>query len=310
MLSNVPVECPGALLAKAKRAGPIAVAIADAGSPLVMSSARLAWNEGILTPVFVGDAVAIRKTAAEIGWNIADFRSVTADGEAGAAATSVALARSREVDAIMKGDVHTDVLLRAVLNRDAGLRDGKFLSHVFHMTLPGSDNALCITDAVLNVLPSLEQKRGIARNAIALLHGIGYAEPRVAVLSATEASSAAMPSSLDAAALAGEAGEGAFAGAVVDGPLAFDLAVSREAARIKGVDRPVAGNTDVLLVPNIETGNALFKMMVHFMSAAAAGIVLGAKVPVLLTSRADPAAARLASVALAAAYLQPTAHAK
>ena len=176
------------------------------------------------------------------------------------------------------------------------------MSHVFHMTVPGSDRALCITDAVLNVLPTAKQKAEIARNAVSLVLAIGYEKPKVALLSASETASSAMPSSLDAAELAQQADQGSFPNATVEGPMAFDLAVSEEAARIKEFSSVVAGNADILLVPNIETGNALFKMMVHFMSAAAAGIVLGAKVPIVLTSRADPVAARLASLALACIY--------
>ena len=170
------------------------------------------------------------------------------------------------------------------------------------MTVPASDKVICITDAVINVAPSIAIKLDIARNATALLHALGNKQPNIAVLSATEVATAAIPSSVDAASVTREAEAGAVPGAMVYGPLAFDNAVSIEAAKLKGITSPVAGNADVLLVPNIETGNALFKQMVYYMSAAAAGVVLGAKVPIILTSRADPAAARLAGTALASIY--------
>ena len=304
MLSKVPVECPAFLLTKAKQAPPMIVAVANAGSELALSSAKIAYEEEILVPILVGEVSVIRDVSHKIGWDISRFHIESAMTESQAAETAVGLAKTGQADAIMKGDVHTDVLMRAVLNRDSGLRTGNLLSHVFHMTLPGSDQSLCITDAVLNVLPTLEQKLDIAKNAIALLHALGNLNPRIALLSASETQSATMPSTLDAAEIMRQVAKGELADAIVDGPLAFDLAVSVGAARIKGVTSPVAGQADVLLVPNIETGNALFKMMAHFMSAAAAGIVLGAKVPIMLTSRADPVAARLASAALTAVFVK------
>ena len=205
----------------------------------------------------------------------------------------------------MKGHLHTGTLMRAVLNREKGLRTEHCLSHVFHMTLPGGDMPLCITDAAINVLPNIEQKLHIARNAIELLHALGNSNPKVALLSGSEVVTPSMPSSVEAAEIAKRASSIGWDDAIVDGPLAFDLAVSPQAAAAKGITSPVAGEADVILVPNLETGNALFKLMVHFMSATAAGIVLGAKVPLVLTSRADPAAAGLASAALAAIVSQP-----
>ncbi len=304
MLSAVPVECPPALLTRARQYAPLGVAIANATTPLAIQSAHDAHRLGFVEPVFVGRPADIQRAADDIGWNIEEHRIEAASGEAQAAVVATKLAANGEVGAIMKGQMHTATLMRAVIDRDAGLRGGRLMSHVFHMTLPGNDKALCITDAVLNVLPSVPQKVQIAKNAVALLHALGYTMPKVAVLSATETPSTAMPSSVEAAEVERLAERGAIPNAIVEGPLAFDLAVSEEAARIKGVNSPVAGKADVLLVPNIETGNALFKMMVNFMSAAAAGIVLGAKVPIVLTSRSDPVAARLASLALAAIYVQ------
>lgn len=302
MLSEAPVECPQSLLTRAQHHPRVSTAVVGAAGKLPLESARLAQQNGLIEPVLVGDPNAISACAKEIGWEISALRIVAAGDEVEAAATAVSLARSGEVQSLMKGDLHTDHLLRAVLNRDTGLRTDRRLSHVFHMTLPGSDEALCITDGAINVAPSLQDKINIALNAIDLLHALGNAEPRIALLSATEQETATMPSSVDAAELVRRAAAGEIPGALVDGPFAFDNAVSVEAARVKGITSPVAGHADVLLVPNIETGNALFKQMVYFMSAAAAGIVLGATVPITLTSRADPPAARLASAALAAIY--------
>ncbi|MFK8031871.1 MAG: bifunctional enoyl-CoA hydratase/phosphate acetyltransferase [Gammaproteobacteria bacterium] len=302
MLSTDPVEVPKALLAQAQSKPAVVAAVANAGSEIVMESAQAASAKGLMTPVLVGDPDAIKRKAKDLRWDLNDVRIERVSGEQQAAECAVALARNDEVSAIIKGDVHTDVLLRAVLNREFGLRTPSLLSHVFHMTVPGSDRPLCITDAVLNVDPTLEQKQHILDNAVSLLHALGNSCPRIALLSATETPTEAMPSSLEAAQLCERAFQKKRADALIDGPLAFDLAVSTQAARTKHVDGGVAGQADVILVPNIETGNALFKMMVYFRSAAAAGIVLGAKVPVMLTSRADPLAARVASAALTSVY--------
>lgn len=299
MLSSTPIECPQYLLDKASALAPAPTAIVNAGAQLPMESAKEAFEKGLIEPVLVGDVAVINAIAKTLAWDISELRVVAADGEVAAAQTSVALARGGEVNSLMKGNLHTDNLLRAVINRDTGLRTGTRLSHVFHMTLPGSDAAICITDAAINVLPPVSVKLDIARNVTALMHALGNKEPKIAVLSATEVATESVPSSMEAAEIVKEAQNGAVPGAIVDGPFAFDNAVSSEAAKIKGINSPVAGCADVLLVPNIEAGNVLFKQMVYFMSAAAAGIVMGAKVPIVLTSRADPVAARLASAALA-----------
>lgn len=304
MLSSLPFECPPELLDKARRGPPTPTALVGAGGRLALESARQAREAGLIEPCLVGDADDIAAAARAIGWNIADLRVVPADGETKAAETAVALARGREVAALMKGQVHTDALMRAVVNREAGLRAGRRISHVFHMTAPGRAGALCITDAAVNVAPNVAARMDILANAVGLFHALGNPEPRVAVLSATETPTAAMPSSQDAAEIVRRAARGEVPGALVDGPLALDVAVSPEAAAVKGVDSPVAGQADILLVPNIETGNALFKAMVYFMSATAAGLVLGARVPITLTSRADPPEARLAATALAAIAAQ------
>ena len=190
--------------------------------------------------------------------------------------------------------------MRAILERETGLRTDRRTSHVFHMTIPRSDKVLYITDAAINVAPNVDIKMDILQNAIDMVRPLGITEPHVAILSGTEVVNPSMPSSVEAAEVVKRANNGEVTGAIIDGPLAFDNAVSREAAKIKGIDSPVAGNTDVILVPNLESGNILFKQMVYFMSATAAGVVMGAQVPVVLTSRADPPEARFASTAVAA----------
>ena len=300
MLSRIPFVCPDDLLAKARAATAVATAVVGAGNAVAIESARRATEEGLIVPTLVGAREAIEAAARAVDWDIAGIRIVEADGEPATARAAVALARSGEVAALMKGQVHTDALLRAVVDRELGLRTGRRLSHIFHMTAPERDGAICITDAAVNVRPDVGQMIDIVNNAVGLLHALGNAEPRVAALSGTEQETTAMPSSIDAAEVARRAQAGEVSGAVVEGPFALDNAVSPEAAAIKGIDGPVAGRADLLLVPNIETGNALFKAMVYFMSATAAGLVLGARVPIVLTSRADPPEARLAATALAA----------
>jgi len=237
-----------------------------------------------------------------LGWNIAEFELVPANGEADAAAKAVACVHQGKAQLLMKGDLHTDVLIRALLNREMGLRTGERLSHFFHMTVPNSERVLCITDAVVNVQPDTKTQLSILRGATSVMHALGNAKPRIALLSATEVPTNAMPSSVGAKHLLEAMLPQDHAAARVFGPLAFDGAVSPEAAKIKLIEDPVAGHADVLLVPNIETGNAIFKQLVYFNAATAAGVLLGAKVPVMLTSRADPPAARLASAALAVVY--------
>ena len=299
MLSTRPFECPPALLELAREKPAVVTAVANAGSTLALESARLAVEAGLIVPILVGDKSEIARAADEITWDISEFDVVDANDEAEAALTAAKLCGDGAAGALMKGHVHTDAFMMAILNRDSGLRTGRRLTHVFHMTVPDTEKALLITDAAVNIAPDMETKFEAIRNAVALAHALGIDKPRVAILSGSEEPTERMPSSMDAAALA-ERAAAKLSGALVHGPLAFDNAVSPGAARIKGIDHPVAGNADILLAPNIETGNALFKMMVYFMSACAAGIVLGAKVPAILTSRADPPEARLASAAIAA----------
>ena len=227
------------------------------------------------------------------------MRIVDSASEGPSADTAAQLASKGEVAAIMKGQIHTDSLMRAVLARENDLRTERRVSHVFHMTVPGSDKALMITDGAVNVAPNERTLLDITYNAVGLAHALGYEMPKVAMLSGSESVLESMPSTGLARRIVERANAGEITGAYVDGPFAFDNAVSPAAARMKGIDSPVAGHADILVVPNIEMGNGLFKMMVYFRSALAAGIVLGAKVPVVLTSRADPPEARLAACAIA-----------
>lgn len=302
MLSTVPFECPSWLLDRARETPSLRTAIVNAGTRLSMESARVAVDQDLLTPVFVGAAREIADAAAEIDWDIRDFEIVDADDEQEAASRSVELARNDKVDALMKGHVHTDVLMRKVVDRKHGVRLRQRPSHIFYMTIPGNNKPLCITDAVINVAPRVRQKMDIAINAAGLLRATGIAKPKIALLSATEVPQPQLPSSMEAAEVAARARNGEISGATVDGPLSLDIAVSAKAAKLKGVASPVAGCADVLLVPNIDAGNMLFKQMVYFMNATAAGLVVGVKVPITLTSRADPPEARLASAALASIY--------
>jgi len=300
MLSTQAFEVPAAQIAAAAKGPSKRAAVAGAESGVALTSARNAQEAGLIDPVLVGDEAAIRAAAEKISWDLDDVEIVDAGDEAETSSTAVGLAHSGEVQLLMKGSVHTDALMRAVVDRDNGLRTERRMSHVFQMTFPGSERALYITDGALNVAPGVELRVDITRNAVDMLHRIGTAVPKVAILSATEVATPSVPSSVDAAEIAALAQGGAVEGAIVEGPLSLDLAVSPEAVAVKGLNSEVAGYADLIVVPNIETGNALFKTLVYFRSATAAGLVLGAKVPIVLTSRADPPEARLAAAALAA----------
>ncbi len=300
MLSQKPYQIPPYLLHKCAGQDAVTTAVAGADHPVAMESARQAVEHDLISPVFVGDQAIIQSIADDMAWDISKFRIVHAPGEDKSPAAAVALARGKEVAALMKGQVHTDALMGAVVKRETGLRTGRRLSHIFHMTIPDRDRVLMITDGAVNVSPNVDTKIHIIQNSVDLAHALGNELPKVALLSGTESVITAMPSSVDAAEAVKRANNNEIDGAIVDGPFAFDNAISPEAAQLKGVDSPVAGKADILVVPNIETGNGLFKMMAYFMSATAAGIVMGAQVPIMLTSRADPPEARVASAALAA----------
>ena len=298
-LSQREARCPRSLLKRAASAEPVTTAIIGAGHPLALKSAREAQNAGIIQPLLVGDAKAIGQAAKEIDWDIEDLQIVEGASEERSAKEGAALARSGAVQMVMKGHIHSDTFMRPLLAKDTGIRGQQRLSHVFHMTLPDTDEAIMLTDCAVNVAPNIPTRLAIIENAVALAHKLGQQRPRVALLGASETVSNAMPVTGQCQEITAHFGATDLQ-ADVFGPLAFDNIVSVAAARMKGIEHPVAGSADIVVVPTIEAGNALFKMMVYFMSACAGGIVLGGSVPVLLTSRADPPAARLASAALGA----------
>ena len=302
MLSQLTPVCPQPLLNQAQALPAMVTAVVNAGSELALESAKLAFEAGIIVPILVGNIAAIQKAAQAIDWNIDQFELIASESEEDSAANAVQCVHQGTAKLLMKGNLHTDVLIRALLNKEYGLRTGERLSHLFHMSVPGSDRVLCITDAVVNVSPDTKTQLSILRGATDVMHALGILKPKVALLSATEVVTQAMPSSIAAKELLAAMSDQDHQAADVFGPLAFDGAMSPEAAKIKGITHSVAGHADVLLVPNIETGNAIFKQLVYFNGATAAGVLMGAKVPVMLTSRADPPAARLASAALAVVY--------
>ncbi len=253
---------------------------------------------GLIDPILVGPADKIRAVAKAEGVDLSSYRIVSAEHSHAAAEKAVALVRSGEGEALMKGSLHTDALMSAVVSSANGLRTSRRISHVFVMDVPSCPRALAITDAAINIVPTLEDKMHIAQNAIDLAHVLGVAKPKVAILSAVEAINPKIPSTIEAAALCKMADRGQITGAVLDGPLAFDNAISEEAAKTKKISSPVAGKADILLVPDLEAGNMLAKQLQYLAGADAAGIVLGARVPIVLTSRADTVRTRLASIAV------------
>jgi phosphate acetyltransferase len=266
---------------------------------VALAGALEAARAGLIEPILVGDARAIAALASHVGADLSKARIVDAHDDADAARKAVALCRSGEALGLMKGSLHTDVLMHAVIDPQTGLRTSRRVSHVFVIDAPAYPRPLLVTDAAINIYPTLEDKVDIAKNAIELAHALDVPKPNVAILSAVETVSSKITSTLDAAALCKMADRKQITGAVLDGPLAFDTAVSAEAAAIKGLVSPVAGVADVLLVPDLESGNMLAKQLEYLGGAEMAGVVLGARVPVVLTSRSDSARARLASCAVA-----------
>ena len=279
---------------------PVPTAVAHPCSPGALEGATDAAEMGIIVPILVGPKARIVATAAAAGIDISTYEIVDAAHSHDAAEKAVALVREGRAMALMKGSLHTDELLAAVVQRDTGLRTERRLSHCFLMDVPGHDNVLTITDAAINIFPTLEDKVDIVQNAIDLSHAMGNDAPRVAILSAMETVNPKVPSTVEAAALCKMADRGQITGGLLDGPLAFDNAISPEAAAIKGIGGPVAGHADILVVPDLEAGNMLAKSLSFLMNADSAGIVLGARVPIVLTSRADSVQSRLASCAVAA----------
>ena len=298
MLSKKEIICPENLLKIAKMKGPINVVIVNAGKTLAMESSKQAVDEGLVNPIFVGDKPIIEKIAKDIGWDISKYEILHEPVENNTALIAAKLASEGKVKILVKGHIHTDILMKAVLKRDLNLMGKKRLSHIWYMTLDKNDNPFIITDGALNVLPKLETKMHILKNSVDFAKRIGIKRPKVSILSATEETIESVPSSIEAKNLTDRANKEGIE-ADVFGPMAFDNSVSKQAAQIKGIKNSVAGKTDILLVPNVESGNALVKMMIYFMGACAAGVVVGGKVPVVITSRADSNPARIASIAAA-----------
>jgi phosphate acetyltransferase len=288
-----------ALLAKAVGQPPVPIAVVHPCDANALGAAVEAAHAGLVVPILVGPQAKIRTAAQAASVDISRFRLVDTPHSHAAADRAVALVRDGEAAMLMKGSLHTDELMHAVLAPDSGLRTGRRLSHVYMMDVPTYPKPLLVTDTAVNIAPDLEQKRDIVQNAIDLAHVMGIETPRVALLSAVETVNPAIRSTLDAAALCKMADRGQISGALVDGPLAFDNAVSPAAAQEKGIVSPVAGQADILVVPDLEAGNMLAKQLIFLAGADAAGVVLGARVPIILTSRADTERTRLASCAVA-----------
>ncbi|WP_250454496.1 phosphate acetyltransferase [Caballeronia sp. ATUFL_M2_KS44] len=287
------------LIAICQTLPPLKTAIAHPCDRTSLESAVEAAAMGLIEPLLAGPRERIREVAEEFGLNIAGFPIVDAPHSHAAAQRAVELVREAKAEALMKGSLHTDELMAAVVAREGGLRTARRVSHCFIMDVPGHENVLIITDAAINIAPTLADKVDILQNAIDLGHAVRMAEVRVAILSAMETVNPKVPSTLEAAALCKMVDRHQITGALVDGPLALDNAIDPEAARTKKIDSPVAGRANVLLVPDLEAGNMLAKSLSFLAGADAAGIVLGARVPIILTSRADTLQSRLASCAVA-----------
>jgi len=287
------------IISNAHVRAPIRVAVVHPCSPESVAAAIEAKDEGLIIPILIGPETKIQAAAKSANASLSDIEIISTEHSHAAAELAVKMASQGKVDAIMKGSLHTDELLSAVLSHDSGLRTERRISHAYIMDVPAYPKPLVITDAAINITPNLDEKRDICQNAIDLMQALGVPKPLVAVIAAVETVNAQMPATLDAAALTVMASRGQITGGIVDGPLAFDNAINLNAAQIKGIQSPVAGQADILLVPNLEAGNMLAKQLLYFADADAAGIVLGARMPIILTSRSDSLRVRLASVAVA-----------
>ena len=298
MLSNKEAQIPNNLLSFAQKSPNLSAGIICAHHDSSMESAKKSVGLNLIEPIFIGDKNAISEKADKINWDISSYTIIHSSTDIEAATIGAELAKDNKIKIMIKGNLHTDVLMRTYLKKDFGLIEGKRLSHLWHMTIEKDDKPLFITDGALNVAPRIDVKMHILKNVINFANQINIAKPRVAILSGTEDPIDSMPSSTEAKELMERAQEENI-NAYVHGPLAFDNAVSPDAASIKNISSEVAGKADILLVPNLETGNSLSKIMVYFMSACAAGFIVGGKVPVVVTSRADSSASRIASIAAA-----------
>jgi phosphate acetyltransferase len=290
------------LLARAKKVTPAATLVVHPCDESSLRAAVEAAETGIIVPTLVGPAKKITDVARENKFDIRRFEIVDAEHSDAAAAKAVKLIHEAKGELLMKGSLHTDELMRAVTASGTGLRTGRRISHVFIVDVPNYSETLFITDAAINIFPDLDVKRDIVQNAIDLFTQVGLGTPRVAILSAVETVTTKIPSTIEAAALCKMADRGQITGGILDGPLAFDNAIDPEAARIKGINSPVAGRAQILVVPDLEAGNMLAKNLIFLSKADSAGIVLGARVPIILTSRADSVRSRLASCAAAVLY--------
>jgi phosphate acetyltransferase len=288
------------LIAMCNALPPTPTAVAHPCDESSLRGAVEAAEAGLITPILVGPRARIEALARQHGLDVSKYEIVDAPHSEASAAAAAALVREGRAEALMKGSLHTDELMAAVVRRDAGLRTARRISHCFIMDVPGHPQPLMITDAAVNIAPTLKEKVDIVQNAIDLAHALGTDEPRVAILSAMETVNPDVPSTLEAAALCKMADRKQITGGILDGPLALDNAINLQAAQIKKMDSPVAGRANVLVVPDLEAGNMLAKSLSFLAGADAAGIVLGARVPIILTSRADGVMTRLASCAVAA----------
>ncbi|MGD0680407.1 MAG: bifunctional enoyl-CoA hydratase/phosphate acetyltransferase [Terracidiphilus sp.] len=295
------------LIARATSKPTVRTAIAWPCDEVSLEGAVQAFKDRLIVPVLVGSETMIRSLAETLQLDLGGIQIFDIDNSRSAAMRAVEMARKGEVQMLMKGSLHTDELMGAVVSREGGLRTGRRISHVFALDVPSYHKTLFVTDAAVNIQPDLDTKIDILQNAIDMMLTLEIANPKVAILSAVESVNPAIPSTLDAAALCKMADRGQITGAIVDGPLAFDNAISSDAARIKKIKSKVAGDPDLLMVPNLEAGNILFKELQYLAGALAAGVVVGAKVPIVLTSRADGELARMASCALGVLLAKPTA---
>jgi phosphotransacetylase len=287
------------LLERCARLAPVPTAVAHPCEKSALEGALEAGRKGLITPILVGPARKIEEIAKASGTDLGSTEIVDAAHSHASAATAVALVREGRAELLMKGSLHSDEILGAVIARDTGLRTARRISHVFIMDVPTYHKVLIVTDAAINIAPALEDKADICQNAIDLAISLGVTQPKVAILAAVETVNAKMPATIDAAALCKMAERGQITGGLLDGPLAFDNAISRQAAETKGILSTVAGDPDILLVPDLEAGNMLAKQLSFLANAESAGLVLGARVPVVLTSRADSVRSRIASCAVA-----------
>ena len=302
MISDKEIVCPNNLLDVAHQKKGILAGIVNAGKSIIMMSVMDAVKENLISPIFIGDKDEIEKCALELNFDISEFEIINEKNENKTAVIAAELASEGKIKIIVKGHIHTDVLMKEVIKKKYNLIGKTRLSHIWHMTLNKEDKPLIITDGALNVSPNVKTKMHILKNVINFCNRIGNERPKISVLSATEEVLDSVQSSLDAKEIT-ELAKKEDLNADVFGPLAFDNSISKKSAEIKGIKNLVAGEADVLLVPSVETGNALVKIMVYFMGACAAGVVVGGKVPVVITSRSDVATARLASIAAAVVAL-------